>query len=89
MSEVSDAEKAVFLRATERRRQNGIKLKQIRMNVEQSQAEGFYELFEPWVQRYGKVGAMDLVIVCMSAGEARIQDAKRAKKDASKAAQKG
>ena len=82
MSEISEQEKELYQRAAARRRENGVRLKQVRMFVLESQAEAFYEVFEnAWVTRYGKTGAMDLLIRCISAGEARIQDEIRARKE--------
>ena len=75
---LSDAEKATFKRATERRRENGIRLKRITLLAEPSQVAGFTELFDSWVIRWGKTRALDELIRIMSIVEARLQDKERA-----------
>lgn len=91
MTDVSEQEKELFKRASERRKQNGIKLKRICMLAEEGQVEAFNIVWEEWVRRYRKMGAVDLLIRCISAGEASIQDEMRARKEkkrASKTTQK-
>ena len=85
MSEINEQEKELYRLAAARRRENGIKLRQVHMFVLESQAEGFYEVFETWVQRYGKTGAMDLLILCLSRAETRIQDGIREKEEKKRA----
>ena len=82
---ISQDEKEVFKRASERRKENGIKLKRICMLAEEGQVEAFNIVWEEWVRRYRKMGAVDLLIRCISAGEAAIQDEIRARKEKKRA----
>ena len=84
MSDVSEQDKATFKAAAERRKENGIRLKRITMLAEAGQVEAFNIVWEEWVRRYRKMGAVDLLIRCISAGEARIQDEMRARKEKKK-----
>jgi len=77
---LSDEDKATFKRATERRKENGIRLKRITMFADTSQVEGFNELWDSWTIRWGKSRAMDELIRIMSIVEARLQDKERAPK---------
>jgi len=85
MDEISEQEKEVFRHASERRTANGIRLKRITIQAEAGQVEAFNIVWEEWVQRYRKMGAVDLLIRCISAGEARIQDEIRARKEKKRA----
>ncbi len=78
MDSLSEEEKATFKRATERRRENGIRLKRITLLAQPSQVEGFTELFDSWVIRWGKSRALDELIRIMSIVEARIRDKENA-----------
>jgi len=82
MSELTSEEKAAFKSATERRRANGIRLKRITLCAEASQVQGFNEIWEVWVERYGKNSAVDVLLRLMSTVEARIreEDARRSNK---------
>jgi hypothetical protein len=75
---LSDAEKQTFQRAAARRRDNGVRLKLLRMFVEESQAVAFNEVWESWLLRWGKVGAMDRLIRLMCTVEARVRDQENA-----------
>ena len=73
-------DKACFKRAAQRRNENGVKRKMIRMYAEESQAVAFSELWESWVLRWNKVGAMDRLIRVMATVEARVRDQENGKK---------
>ena len=73
-SVVSEGEKSFWKGHTERRRERGMRLKQIKFFAEASQVKGFFSLFEDWVLRWGKETATDLVIASMCDAEARYQD---------------
>ena len=75
---LSPEEKAVFKRAAQRRNENGVKRKMIRMYAEESQAVAFSELWESYVLRWGKTGALDHLIRLMALVEARLRDKERA-----------
>ena len=77
MSELSDAEKQVFLSATLRRRANGIRLKRITLLAEESQVEAFNILWESYVERFGKVKAVDVLLKLMAEVEARVREVER------------
>jgi hypothetical protein len=77
MAELSESEKATFKAATERRKAAGIKLGRITLLAEKSQVEGFNELWDSWVARWGKNLAVDHLIRIMGQVEARLQDKKR------------
>lgn len=74
MSEQSEAEKSYWKGATERRKQNGIRLGKLSVMVEKEQVEGFLELYQTWIQRWGKSKATDALIAAMADFEARYQD---------------
>lgn len=76
--DLTEAEKKVFLDATNRRKERGLKLKRICLLAESSQVEAFYCLFDSWVIRWGKERAMDELIRLMGLVEARVQDKERA-----------
>lgn len=71
---LSEDEKQFFQRAAARRKENGIKQKLIRMFAEESQVVAFNELYESWVIRWGKIGALDHLIRVMSVVEAKMRD---------------
>jgi hypothetical protein len=72
---LSDAEKRTFLDATNRRKAAGIKLGRISFMATKEQVESFNELFNAWVERWGKNKAVDVLLSMMSGIEARIRDA--------------
>jgi hypothetical protein len=74
MSELSDAEKATFRAATERRKALGIRLRKICFMAEAAQVEDFNFLWEGWVERFGKRKAVDVLIKLMSEIECRIRE---------------
>ena len=76
---LSDAEKATFKRATERRRENGIRLKQLRIDCEAKQVEAFNIIWSSWVEKFGKTRSMDGLIRLMSTANALVMDQERAK----------
>jgi hypothetical protein len=78
-SPLSDAEKAIFRAATERRKQRGIKLQRFSVMLDKSQVEGLYILWDAWVDRWGKERAADELIRLMARVEARLMDKERAK----------
>lgn len=75
---LSPEEKAMFARATQRRKENGVRLKRIFLQAEESQVAAFYELYNCWVERWGKTRALDEIIRFMAIVESRLQDKERA-----------
>jgi len=76
---LSDEEKALFQAHTERRRERCIRLRKVSFFAEQHQVEGFFEIFDTWVERWGKEGASDMTVSAMCAAEARYRDMIEAK----------
>lgn len=74
MSNLSEAEKAVYLAATERRKANGIRLRRLTLTADAEQIEAFNIIFSEWVTRYGKQEAVDHLILLICRAEARFQD---------------
>ena len=74
MDSLSAQDKATFQRATQRRKENGIRLKRFTVQAEQSQVEALNILLDAWVERYGKTLALDHLIVLWSRAEARVRD---------------
>ena len=79
VSELSDADKATFKAATERRKALGIRLRKICFMAEAAQVEDFNFLWEGWVERFGKRKAVDVLIKLMSDVEARLRDQENAR----------
>jgi len=77
-SPLSDDEKATFKRATDRRREAGIRLKRFTVLMESSQVEAINILWDAWVERFGKTRAIDELIRIMAHVEARLRDKERA-----------
>ena len=80
MDSLSAQDKATFQRATQRRKENGIRLKRFTVQAEQSQVEALNILLDAWVERYGKTLALDHLIVLWSRAEARVRDKESAPK---------
>jgi hypothetical protein len=80
VSKLSEAEKKVFLDATNRRKARGVKLRKFSVMAERSQVEGLSELYDAWVTRFGKELALDHLILMWGRAEARLCDADQAKK---------
>jgi hypothetical protein len=81
---LTDEQKAVFSMATERRKQNGIRLKRISLAAEESQVELFHGIYDGWVQRMGKEDALDYLLSWLCEGEVRLREydaARRASKE--------
>lgn len=74
MHELSENEKEVFRRATERRKEAGKKSCLIRMFAEAEQVEAFYEVWKVWLDRWSKERCMDALIASVCDAEARYQD---------------
>jgi hypothetical protein len=74
MSELTEAEKAVFLAATNRRKERGIRLRRICLLAEESQVVAFNEIWDSWCIRWTKQGAMDRLLRVMCSIEARMRD---------------
>src|SRR5215469_2835711 len=73
-SRLSEEEKAIFQAHTERRRSRCIRLKQVAFFAERAAMEAFFEIFDTWVSRWGKEGAVDMTVSAMCAAEARYRD---------------
>jgi hypothetical protein len=74
MTELSEAEKATFKAATERRKANGVRLKRFSVMAEESQIIALNELWSAWTERFGKITAIDHLIVLWGRAEARLRD---------------
>jgi len=74
MSEQSEEEKQYWKAATERRKASGIKLGRLCVYVEKEQVDGFNELYQTWIKRWGKTQATDAVIAAIAEYEAKYQD---------------
>jgi len=72
--ELSDAEKLTFKNATARRREAGIRLGRISFMATTEQVQSFNELWDSWVERWGKNKAVDILLSAMSGIEARVRD---------------
>jgi hypothetical protein len=84
VSSLSEAEKNTYKAHAQWRRERGIRLKKIGFMAESTQVEGFFDIFETWVARWGKIDAVDQVLSSMCAAEARYQDYLEAKRAARK-----
>lgn len=65
---------AMFKANAARRVANGLKNGMLTVRADQSQIVAFNELWETWMDRWGKEKAMDAVIASMCDSEARYQD---------------
>ena len=74
MTELSEAEKSYWKGATERRKANAIRLGRLCVYVEKEQVDGFLELYQTWIKRWGKSKATDALIAAMCEYEAKYQD---------------
>jgi hypothetical protein len=72
---LSEAEKATFKAATERRRAHGIHLRKFSLMCDEKQVEGLSALFDAFITRWGKQKGIDHIISILSRVEARMQDA--------------
>jgi hypothetical protein len=72
--QLTDAEKQVFLDATNRRKAAGIRLKRISIMASTDQVEAFNELWSSWVERWGKNTAVDHLIRMMAHIEAKVRN---------------
>lgn len=62
----------------------------IRHHMHQSaQREGFKELWDTWIERWGRVQAADALLIAMAEFEARFQDLQRFKEEHRKAKRHG
>lgn len=74
MHEPSEQEKEYWKGATERRKANAIRLGRLCVYVEKEQVDGFLELYQSWIKRWGKSQATDALIAGMAEYEAKYQD---------------
>ena len=74
-NKLSDADKAVFKAAADRRRANNIKLGQFRVLCDTNQVVSLTEFYEGWVDTLGKQHAVDYLIVCMRRGDEALRRA--------------
>ena len=79
--ELSEAEKKVFLDATNRRKANGVRLRRWTVMAEVSQIEALNELWSAWIVRFGKITAIDHLIVLWGRAEARLRDRDEARQN--------
>jgi hypothetical protein len=79
-NKLSDADKAVFKAAAERRKANNIKLGQFRVLCDTNQVVSLTEFYEGWVTTLGKERAVDYLIVCMRKGQEALDRAVEARK---------
>lgn len=76
----TDDEKLVWQGAAQRRRENGIRLKRVCFAADESQVEAFNLVWEAWIERWTKKGAVDRLILMMCRAEARLRDAENVQK---------
>jgi hypothetical protein len=74
MAELSEEHKAIFRDAAARRKAKQIESGLIRMFAEIHQVEGFNEIWETWIERWGKSLSMDHLIRAMCVEEASHQN---------------
>jgi hypothetical protein len=77
MSKISEQEKLLYRAATERRRAAGIRLKRFAVLADANQVESLNQLWDSWVERFGKQGAVDRLLGMWSHAEARLRDKER------------
>lgn len=77
MNDLTDAEKEIFRAATERRRQNGVRLRKVTFMAEASQVDSFNLLLDSFIRRWGKEQAIETLLWVMSKVEARMQEKER------------
>ena len=75
MTELTDADKAVFKAATERRLANGIRLKRFSVMCDASQVSALNDLWTGWIERFGKQKAVDVLLRLMTTVETRMREA--------------
>jgi hypothetical protein len=80
VTEFTPEQKETFKDASKRRRDRGIRLKQFAVRAEESQVIALSELYEAWLERWGKEDAIDRLIRMWAHAEARIRDQEHAKK---------
>jgi hypothetical protein len=78
--QLSDADKATFKAAAERRKANNIKLGQFRVLCDTNQVVSLTEFYEGFVARLGKQHAVDYMIVLMRKGSEALDRAVEARK---------
>lgn len=78
MSEISEEEKAVYQRASERRKAAGIKLKRFCVQADENQVKSLNEIWDFFVIRFGKQHAVDHVVSMLGSVVARMKDKERA-----------
>jgi 3'-phosphoadenosine 5'-phosphosulfate sulfotransferase (PAPS reductase)/FAD synthetase len=74
-NKLSDADKATFKAAAERRKANNIKLGQFRVLCDTNQVVSLTEFYDGWVDTLGKQHAVDYLIVCMRRGDEALRRA--------------
>jgi len=74
VAEQSEEEKQYWKVATERRKANAMRLGRLCVYVEKEQVDGFNELYQTWIERWGKSQATDAVIAAIAEYEAKYQD---------------
>ena len=79
-NKLSDADKATFKAAAERRKANNIKLGQFRVLCDTNQVVSLTEFYEGFVARLGKQHAVDYLIVLMRKGSEALERAVEARK---------
>lgn len=72
MNDLTDAEKEIFRAATERRRQNGVRLRKVTFMAEASQVDSFNLLLDSFIRRWGKEQAIETLLWVMARLESRM-----------------
>jgi hypothetical protein len=69
-----ETRKAVYKNGFEQRRLGWEKRKKVSFMADESQVDGFAEVFEHWIARWGKSKAVDCLIAAICDAESRYQD---------------
>ena len=77
MSDLTETEKQIFLAATERRKQNGIRLRRVCFLAEANQVESFNLILDSWIRRWSKTDAIETLLYVMAKVESRMQEKER------------
>ena len=79
---MDEATKAILSGLAEGRRARWIKNKTIRFQADESQVEVFHMLWEGWISRFTKEGAVDFLLSAMCEAEVKLREWDHARKSA-------
>lgn len=80
MSELTEEQKQIFKAAAERRKANGIKLRQFRVLVESNAAASLSDFWNGWVETLGKEHATDYLLLSMRKADEALRSAQTRRK---------